>query len=245
MTVHLVGAGPGDPGLLTVRAAELIGSADVVVHDALVDPSILELARPDAEFFDVGKWPGGGTSQSEIMQLLIELGRTSRSIVRLKGGDPFVFGRGGEEAQALVEAGIEFSVVPGISSAIAAPAAAGIPVTQRGVSLGFVVVSGHTDGTPGRRVEWEALARSGLTIVILMGVAERGVIADQLIDGGLGPRTPVAVVRHGTRADQHVVRTVLEELALIDVSSPAVIVVGAVADLDVFSDLYSASVGRS
>lgn len=233
MTVHLVGAGPGDPELLTVRAARLLAAADVVVHDRLIGPQILELARPDAELIDVGKRPGSTTPQELINALLVHLGSQGLDVVRLKGGDPFVFGRGGEEAEALVEAGIDVEVVPGITSAIAAPAAAGVPVTHRRTSAAFTVVTGHRTTGAATGVDWEALARVGGTIVILMGVSERGVIAARLIAGGLDPSTPVAAIRNGTRHDQHVVRCTLGSLDSTEVQSPATIVVGAVAGLDV------------
>src|ERR1700722_2767209 len=145
MTVYLVGAGPGDADLLTIRAARLLASADVVVHDRLVEGSVLELARPDAELIDVGKAPGRFTSQSMINDLLVSLGRRYQSVVRLKGGDPFVFGRGGEEMIALRDAGVTCEVVPGITSAFAGPLAAGIPVTHRGLSRGVTVVTGHLE----------------------------------------------------------------------------------------------------
>ncbi|MFM7744703.1 MAG: uroporphyrinogen-III C-methyltransferase, partial [Actinomycetota bacterium] len=148
MTVHLVGAGPGDADLLTVKAARLVASADVIVHDRLADPSILTLARPDAEFIDVGKRPGNPTPQENINALLVHLGSQGLEVVRLKGGDPYVFGRGGEEADALISAGIPFDVVPGVTSAIGAPAAAGIPVTHRNVSTSFTVVGDGTQGQP-------------------------------------------------------------------------------------------------
>ncbi|NCY17515.1 MAG: uroporphyrinogen-III C-methyltransferase, partial [Actinobacteria bacterium] len=185
MTVHLVGAGPGDPELLTVRAARLIAAADVIVHDHLADPSILTLARPDAELIDVGKRPGRPTPQETINALLVHLGSQGLEVVRLKGGDPFVFGRGGEEAEALLTAELEFTVVPGITSAVSVPAAAGIPVTHRGVSAAFTVVTGHRETGGSRSVNWEALAQLGGTIVILMGVSERAAIAERLIGGGL------------------------------------------------------------
>ena len=229
MTVHLVGAGPGDPELLTVRAARLIAAADVIVHDHLADPSILTLARPDAELIDVGKRPGRPTPQETINALLVHLGSQGLEVVRLKGGDPFVFGRGGEEAEALLTAELEFTVVPGITSAVSVPAAAGIPVTHRGVSAAFTVVTGHRETGGSRSVNWEALAQLGGTIVILMGVSERAAIAERLIGGGLEATTPVAAVRWGTRPDQHTTRTTLGELGTTHLESPCTIVIGAVA----------------
>lgn len=233
MTVHLVGAGPGDPELLTVRAAKLIASADVIVHDRLADASILELAKPGAELIDVGKRPGAPTPQENINALLVHFGLEGVEVVRLKGGDPFVFGRGGEETIALLDAGVPFTVVPGISSAIAAPAAAGVPVTHRGLSASFTVVTGHREKGGSRSVNWEALAKVGDTIVVLMGVSERAVIAGRLMSGGLSPDTPVAAVRYGTRPEQEVVRTNLGSLGDVHIESPSTIVIGAVAALDV------------
>ena len=232
MTVHLVGAGPGDPELLTVRAARLIAHADVIVHDRLADASIFELARSGAELIDVGKRPGAPTPQENINALLVHLGSQGHEVVRLKGGDPFVFGRGGEEAAALLEAGVPFTVVPGISSAIAAPGAAGIPVTHRGLSASFTVVTGHRERGGSTGVNWEALAKVGDTIVILMGVSERGVIAERLIAGGLSPDTAVAAVRYGTRPEQELVRTTLGALGRTHIESPSTIVIGAVAALE-------------
>ncbi|HEU4840295.1 MAG TPA: uroporphyrinogen-III C-methyltransferase [Ilumatobacteraceae bacterium] len=234
-TVALVGAGPGDPDLLTVRAARLLGAADVVVHDALVGDGVLALARPDAELIDVGKRPGRPVPQDLISTLLVDLGRSGRRVVRLKGGDPYVFGRGGEEAQALLAAGIAFEVVPGITSAVAAPAAAGVPVTHRGVAAAFTVVTGHRRaGEPD--VDWRSLARVGGTVVVLMGVAQRATIAAELISGGLDPATPVAAVRSATTLDQVVTRCRLDELATAVVTAPAVIVIGAVADMRLHDD---------
>jgi uroporphyrin-III C-methyltransferase len=229
--ISLVGAGPGDPELLTVRGLRRLQEADVVVHDALVGTGVLALARPDAELVDVGKRAGAPVPQELINELLIQLARSGRNIVRLKGGDPFVFGRGGEEALALTRAGLVFEVVPGVSSVIAAPAAAGIPVTHRGVSASFTVVTGHRQRgeTP---VNWNALAQAGGTIVVLMGVAQRGTIAAALIEGGLPPDTPVAAIRHATSIQQHVVRCALSELAGAAVESPATIVIGPVAAFD-------------
>jgi uroporphyrin-III C-methyltransferase len=238
MTVHLVGAGPGDPDLLTVRAARLIAAADVVVHDALVGTGVLELVGPHAELIDVGKRPGRPVPQELISALLVQLGRNGRDVVRLKGGDPFVFGRGGEEALALADAGVPFDVVPGVSSAVAAPAAAGVPVTHRGVAAAFTVVTGHRRaGEP--EIDWRALAAVGGTIVVLMGVAQRAVIAAELIAGGLDPATPVVAVRSATTADEVTVRCRLDALGAAGVDSPAVLVIGAVAafELRSISDL--------
>ncbi len=230
--VALVGAGPGDPELLTVRGLRRLQDAEVVVHDALVGTGVLALAHPDAELIDVGKRAGAPVPQELINALLVQLGLDGRRVVRLKGGDPFVFGRGGEEALALAAAGIDFEVVPGVSSVMAAPAAAGIPVTQRGMSASFTVVTGHRQRgeTP---VNWTALAQAGGTLVILMGVAQRGSIAAALMAGGLSPDTPVAAVRHATSAEQSVQRCTLATLADSPVQSPATIIVGPVAALDV------------
>jgi uroporphyrin-III C-methyltransferase len=233
--ISLVGAGPGDPELLTIRGLRRLQEADVVVHDALVGTGVLALARPDAELIDVGKRPGTPVPQELINELLVQLGRSGRNIVRLKGGDPFVFGRGGEEAIALIEAGLEFELVPGVSSVVAAPAAAGIPVTHRGVSASFTVVTGHRQrGEPS--VNWHALAQAGGTIVVLMGVSERATIATSLMEGGLAPDTPVAAIRHATSTQQHVVRCALSELAISPVESPATIVIGAVAAFQLSSE---------
>ncbi len=234
MTVALVGAGPGDPGLLTVRGAEVLGGAEVVVYDRLVHPSLLELAPAGAERVYVGKAPGRAEiEQADINALLVEHGRAGRAVVRLKGGDPFVFGRGGEEAEALAAAGVPFEVVPGITSAIGAPAYAGIPVTHRGVSTHFTVVTGHEDPAKSAAdVDWEALARAGGTLVILMGAGRVGDIAARLIEGGRPADTPVAAVRNGTRADQQTIRATLATVADAGVQAPAAIVVGDVAGLD-------------
>ena len=230
MTVHLVGAGPGDPELLTVRAARLLAGADVIVHDHLIGSSLLDLARPGAEIIDVGKRPGRPVPQETINALLVQLAEQGLDVVRLKGGDPFVFGRGGEEAMALADAGIAFDVVPGITSAVAAPGYAGIPVTHRGLAASFTVVTGHRRA--GDDTNWEALAQVGGTLVVLMGVSERALIAARLIAGGLAPDTPVAAVTRGTRAEQSVVRGVLADLGELAMEPPATIVIGAVAGLD-------------
>ncbi len=231
MTVYLVGAGPGDPDLMTVKSVRLLRSADVVVFDALVETSILDLVPSGVECIDVGKRPGRGVPQENINALLVQLGEQYERVVRLKGGDPYVFGRGGEEACALIDAGIACEVVPAVSSAFSAPAAAGIPVTHRGVAPAVTVVTGHRkDGEA--QVDWAALAKAGSTLVVLMGVAERASIAEQLMGGGLGPQTAVAVIERATRADQRVVRMRLDELAEAHVTAPATIVIGAVATIE-------------
>ncbi len=232
MTVYLVGAGPGDPGLLTVRAAELLAGAEVVVHDRLAEVRLLDLAPPGALRIDVGKSPGGPIDQAGINRLLVEHGAAGRHVVRLKGGDPFVFGRGGEEALALIEAGIAFEVVPGISSAVAAPAYAGIPVTHRGLSTSFTVVTGHSRHSVDTAIDWTSLARAGDTIIVLMGVSHRAEIARRLVEAGRPPTTPVACVRWGTRPDQRTIRTTLAGLADAALEAPVAIVIGEVAALD-------------
>jgi len=232
MTVYLVGAGPGDPGLLTVRGAEVLGRADVVLHDRLASASLLDLAPAKAERVDVGKRPGGPVDQEAINALLVEHGSAGRQVVRLKGGDPYVFGRGGEEALALLEAGVPFEVVPGVSAALAAPAYAGVPLTHRGLSTSFTVLTGHREHGSDRPTDWEALGRAGGTIVVLMGVAHRADFVPRLMAGGLDPDTPVLAVRWGTRPDQRSVRTTLADLPDADLEPPVTIVIGRVAGLD-------------
>ncbi len=231
VTVSLVGAGPGDPDLLTLRAARLLAEADVVVHDTLVGEGVLAIVSPQAELIDVGKRPGRPIPQEMISALLVELGRQGKRVVRLKGGDPFVFGRGGEEALALQGASVPFEIVPGITSSVAAPAAAGIPVTHRGMSAAFTVVTGHRRAGE-HDVDWRSLAKVGGTIVVLMGVAQRATIAAELIAGGLAPSTPVAAVHRATTDQQDVVRCELADLEATPIESPAVIVIGPVAALD-------------
>src|SRR3954470_13067301 len=227
MTVHLVGAGPGDPGLLTVRGAEVLREADVVVYDRLSVSSLLELAPPAGEAIRVGKARGRPSmKQEDINGLLVERGRAGQEVVRLKGGDPYVFARGGEEAAALQAAGVPYEVVPGITSAIAAPAYAGIPVTLRHSSTSFTVVTGHEDPDKGGELDWEAVARVGGTVVILMGVGRLPRIVDRLLAGGLPPEPPAAAVRWGTRPEQHTVRATLATIADHDLQAPSVIVIG-------------------
>ena len=242
MTVYLVGAGPGDPGLLTLRGAELLRTCDVLVHDRLVDRALLEMAPACAERIDVGKASGVvGISQGQINALLVERGRTERSVVRLKGGDPFVFGRGGEEALALAAAGIPFECVAGVSSAVAAPLAAGIPLTLRGEVQSITVVTGHGSSAAQRSVNWEAVAATRGTLVILMGAETIGEIAVQLQHAGMSPETPATAVRWATTERQEVTRATLDTIGRRGVRAPATIVVGPLAALDMRAGLKATS----
>jgi uroporphyrin-III C-methyltransferase / precorrin-2 dehydrogenase / sirohydrochlorin ferrochelatase len=209
--VSLVGAGPGDPGLLTRTAVARLRRADLVLYDALVSDGVLDHARRAQRFF-VGKRAGRpAMAQEAINALMIRAARRGRRVVRLKGGDPFVFGRGAEEALALQRAGVSYDVVPGISSAVAAPAAAGIPVTHRGVSSAFLVVSAHDEAVFASTIA--ALRPNGVTVVVLMGLARSAAIACRLIDNGWARGTPAAIVVDATRPDQHVWRGTLDQLA--------------------------------
>ena len=231
MTVYLVGAGPGDPGLMTLRGAELLRACDVVVHDRLVSRDVLDMVPASAERIDVGKATGSArVTQAEINALLVERGRTRRCVVRLKGGDPFVFARGAEEAQALAAAGVPFECVPGVSAAIAAPAAAGIPLTLRNEVQSFTVVSGHQPAS--EAPDWEAIAATHGTIVILMGSATIGELAERLRAAGLAADTPVTAVRWATTPRQQVVRATLATIGSANVQPPSTIVVGQLAGLD-------------
>ena len=233
MTVYLVGAGPGDPGLITRRGAEVLGRAEVVVYDRLVPAVLLDLAPAQALRLDMGKRTGETGRQEEIHATLIEHGAAGKTVVRLKGGDPFVFGRGSEEIEALRAAGVEYEVVAGVSSAFAVPGSAGVPVTHRGLSTSVTVVTGHVgDPSAPGGVAWEALARAGGTIVILMGMEKRAEIARLLMAGGRAPETPVVVVQWGTTPAERSVRGTLADLDKVDLGAPATIVVGAVAGLD-------------
>jgi uroporphyrin-III C-methyltransferase len=245
VTVALVGAGPGDPGLLTRRGAELLADAEVVVYDRLISRELLDLAPAGAVRIDVGKGPGESARQAEINELLVTHGRSGRRVVRLKGGDPFVFGRGGEEAEACRRAGLEVEVVPGVSSAFAAPAAAGIPVTHRTVSTSVTVVTGHAGDPTLPGVDWDTLGRLGGTLVVLMGMGARAAITERLVAAGRPSSTPVAVVHWGTTDRQRVVRTDLAHLAEVDLPAPAAIVIGAVAGLDVTGVVGAAVHGAS
>ncbi len=235
--IHLVGSGPGDPGLITVKGLECLKKADVIVFDRLAPEALLAYARPDAERVYVGKKPGKPTMpQEEINALLVRLGRSGKSAVRLKGGDPYIFGRGGEEALALAEAGVPFEVVPGITSGAAAPAYAGIPVTHRGLSTSVAFITGHEDpAKDGTDVDWEKLANGAQTLVLYMGVGRLHEISAGLIAAGKSPDTPAACVRWGTRPDQQTVTGTLEDIAdrvaEADLKPPAVTVVGNVVSL--------------
>jgi uroporphyrinogen III methyltransferase/synthase len=236
-SVALVGAGPGDPDLITVKGRDRLAAADVVVYDRLAHPALLELAPPRAERIYIGKAYGRHVlEQEELNVLLVFLASQGKKVVRLKGGDPFVFGRGGEEADALAAAGIPFEIVPGISSAIAGPAYAGIPVTDRRAASSVTFATGHLDPSdPRSTVDWRALGRAGGTLVILMGTRHPAAIAVEIMAGGRDRLTPVAVVQRATLPDQRTVLTTLERLgedmARRAVSSPAVLVVGEVVDL--------------
>jgi uroporphyrinogen III methyltransferase/synthase len=237
MTVYLVGAGPGDPGLLTARALELIAAAEVIIYDRLIPQQALAGARDDAELIYAGKEGGGeSVAQDEIDRLLLERGQSARTVVRLKGGDPFVFGRGGEEAQALREAGIPFEVVPGVTAGVAAAAYAGIPVTHRGLASAVAFVTGHEDpGKPDSALDWPALAAFPGTLVIYMGLRRLEEIAERLIAAGRDTSEPAAVIERGTQPDQRVVSATLEtiaaEAAAAGIRAPAVAVLGPVAGL--------------
>jgi len=235
-TVYLVGSGPGDPELLTVKAERLLEEADVVLHDKLPGPEILE-SIPAEKREDVGKRAGGErTPQSETNARLVELAEDGNDVVRLKGGDPFVFGRGGEEMQYLAEHGIDFEVVPGITSAVAAPAAADIPVTHRDHASSVSFVTGHEDPDKAESaVDWRALAETGGTIVVLMGVGKLPDYTQALRDAGMDPETPVALIEKGTRPGQRVATgsldTIVNARDEAGVSPPAVTVIGGVAGL--------------
>jgi uroporphyrinogen III methyltransferase/synthase len=233
----LIGAGPGDPGLLTLQGAASLAAADVVVYDYLANPILLSHARPEAERIYVGKKAGAHTrTQEEINALLVEQAQSGRRVARLKGGDPFVFGRGGEEALALVEARVPFEVIPGVSSAMAAPAYAGIPVTHRGLASSFAVITGHEDPTKDQSaVDWQHLATGVDTLIFLMGVGRLAQIVEQLIAHGRPPETPAALVRWGTMPSQETVSgslaNIVDKVREAGLKPPAVTVVGQVAAL--------------
>ncbi|GAV23230.1 uroporphyrinogen-III C-methyltransferase [Carboxydothermus pertinax] len=235
--VYLVGAGPGDPELITVKGLNLIKKADVIVYDRLVNPLLLTYAREDAELIFAGKAPNHHEYlQEEINKLLVEKALAGKTVVRLKGGDPFVFGRGGEEALVLVRHGISFEVVPGITSAVAVPAYAGIPVTHREVAASFCVITGNED--PNKKesqINWEKVALATDTLVVLMGMKNLPQIVANLLKYGRSPQTPVAVIRLGTRAEQTTVTGCLqdieEKVKKANLKHPVVIVVGETVKL--------------
>ncbi len=233
-TVHLVGVGPGDAGMLTLRAAHLLSTADLVAHDKLVPDEVLALARPGAQLVDVGRRAGGAyIGRDAVDELLRDAARSGRAVVRCKGGDPFVFGRGAEEAAALAEAGIPVEVVPGVTSAVAVPAAAGIPVTLRGVAPGVAIVTGHEDPTkPDEQLDLDALAGFGGTLVVLMGRRTLPRLVERLLAAGRAPDTPAAVVARGGWSDQVLAEgtlaTIVDAADAADVPTPAVVVIGDV-----------------
>lgn len=248
--VYLVGAGPGEPELLTLKGKRCLETADVILFDELANHELLEFTDANAELVYVGKKPGKYcTDQRAIEALLISHARQGKTVVRLKGGDPFVFGRGGEEALALSAAGVPFEIVPGISSALAAPAYAGIPVTHRGQAASFAVVTGHNASKAA--VDWAGLVRAVDTLVILMGLGNLAGIMDRLLEGGCEPERPVALIHSGTRRSQRVVTGTVNTIVVLasqaDLRSPVTIVVGAVVDLaerlDWFHSIASPGIG--
>ncbi len=236
--VLLVGGGPGDPGLLTVRGLAAVRTADVVVHDRLAPLAVLDQVRAGTLVIDVSKIPGGATTpQHEINRLLVEHAAAGRVVVRLKGGDNFVFGRGGEEWQACEQAGIEVELVPGVSSALAVPALAGIPLTHRTANQGFTVITGHVPpGDPRSTLDYQALARSGTALVIMMGVGNLAEIAATLIAEGMDPSTAAATVADGSLPGQRVVKATVADIATATsaagIRAPAITVIGSVAAFD-------------
>ena len=235
--VYLVGAGPGDPGLMTVKGKTLLEHADVVVYDALVSPEVLNCISPHAEKIDAGKRRGRHSRvQAETTQILIDKAQEHAVVVRLKGGDPFVFGRGGEEMSDLIAANVPVEVVPGITSGIAAPAYAGVPVTHRGYSSSVTFVTGHESvGKYRPEVNWSAIAQGSETIVIYMGVYNLPQIIPQLVAGGLAPETPIAMIRWGTTPKQTeltgTLATITEQIAQSEFTAPAIAIIGSVVDL--------------
>ena len=235
--VYLVGAGPGDPGLLTIKAKAILTSADVIVYDRLIAKRIVqELPKRIVKIY-VGKHPGSSSipGQDGIPEILISNARKGKLVVRLKGGDPFLFGRGGEEIQKLREARVNFEVVPGITSALAVPAYAGIPVTHRKFASSVAIVTGHEDPQKSKRVDWKKLASAVDTIVILMGVSKLQSILNELIEGGCSIETPIAIIERGTTKRQRVtigtIGTIIQQVLERRIRSPAIIVVGEVVDL--------------
>ncbi|MBB5324990.1 uroporphyrin-III C-methyltransferase [Anoxybacillus tepidamans] len=234
--VYLVGAGPGDPELITVKGLTCIQKADVILYDRLVNEELLSYAKKDAELIFCGKLPGYHTMQQEtINRFLIRHAKKGKIVVRLKGGDPFVFGRGGEEAEALANSGIDFEIVPGITSGIAAAAYAGIPVTHRDFSSSVAFVTGHKRDGSQEEIKWESLAKGIDTIAIYMGISNLPYIRDQLIKHGKAPSTPVAVIQWGTLYEQRTVtatlETIVEAVQQKRIENPSMIIIGEVVTL--------------
>jgi uroporphyrinogen III methyltransferase/synthase len=246
-TVYLVGAGPGDPDLMTIKSVRLLATADAIVHDRLIPAGALDAASRDAELHDVGKLPGGrpAAAQEQINDLLVELAQANKSVVRLKGGDPFVFGRGGEEALALAAAGVPFEVVPGVTSGVAACAYAGIPVTHRAVAGGVALITGHrAEDTAG--TDWKALAAFPGTLVFYMSVASLSEITSRLHAAGRESSEPAAVISRGTLPGQRAVAGTLADIASVaaeaEIAAPAITIVGDVAALRDRIDWFRADV---
>lgn len=235
--VYLVGAGPGDPGLMTVKGKTLLEHADVVIYDALVSPSILAMINPNAERIHAGKRRGNHSLiQEDINALLISKAQEQTVVVRLKGGDPFVFGRGGEEMEDLLRAGVAVEIIPGITAGVAAPAYAGIPVTHRSYSSSVTFVTGHEHaGKYQPQVNWKAIAQSSDTIVVYMGVHNLPHILESLQQGGLGSETPIALIRWGTRPEQEELvgtfATIVQQMIRAEFDAPAIAVIGNVVNL--------------
>ena len=234
--VWLAGAGPGDPGLLTLHALHALRSADDIVHDALVDSRILELAGPQAKLFFAGKRGGKPSAQqADINDLLIERARMQRRVLRLKGGDPFIFGRGGEEVLALVRAGLRFRIIPGITSGLAAAALAGIPATTRNTNHAIILMAGSRAADGSSVAEWEKLARVGQPIIVYMPMANLADIMSAFERGGLASDTPAVIISSSTTPEQRVLETCLgtaaADAARQDIGSPAIVIVGAIAGM--------------
>jgi uroporphyrin-III C-methyltransferase len=234
--VYIVGAGPGDPELITVKAAKYLEQAEVILYDRLVNPVLLNYAKPETELIFCGKEPGNHcVSQDDINQLLVDKACAGKMVVRLKGGDPFIFGRGGEEAEVLVQNGIEFEVVPGITSGVAAPAYAGIPVTHREWSQSFAMITGHCLTGKPKNIRWDHLAHGVDTLAIYMGIKHLPFICHQLLSCGKASHTPIAVIEQGSTGNQRTVvgtlETIVEVVNMNQITNPAMIVIGDVVKL--------------
>lgn len=234
--VYIVGAGPGDPDLITVKATKCLAQADVILYDRLVNPVLLQYGKSEADFIYCGKAPGNHCiPQDGIHQLMVNKALEGKTVVRLKGGDPFVFGRGGEEAEVLNRHGIGFEIVPGITSGLAAPAYAGIPITHRELGQSFAVVTGHCASGRPEKIRWDQLAHSVDTIAVYMGMKNLPYICDELLSYGKHPQTPIAVIEQGTTGYQRTVTgtltTIVETVKREQIANPAMIVIGEVVKL--------------